>query len=283
MRLRKRALWCALLLLALFTVQTGAAHEDDDPFAVTLPLAVRERIAEIAARGRLLDLNPTAFAKVGDSLTVAEHYLKPFAWDRAVWGDYAALADTADYFDDASFTRASEAAGVGWTSYLVVTAEYADTEVCSPVESPLMCEYRLTQPSIALITLGSNDVSILSERQYAHNMRRIIDLTIGRGIVPILSTIPPRIGREDEVIAFNAIISALADEYDLPLIALYDAMIAIDGFGLDEDGVHPTVPPGLVAGSVDFRADNLYYGHVIRNLTTLHMLDAVRRAMNVER
>jgi hypothetical protein len=45
--------------------------------------------------------------------------------------------------------------------------------------------------------------------------------------------------------------------------------------GLAPDGTHPSIPPKGYKGSADFRASNLYYGYVIRNLTALQMLDAV--------
>lgn len=246
---------------------------------VRLSDRVRERVASIAARGRASELGADTFAKVGDSLSVAEHYLKPIARDLAILGDYTQLRNVLTAYSAESYSRASLATGVGWTSYVVLQAEYANADDCRPHESPLACEYRIMQPSVALILFGSNDVGILSPLQYEYNMRRILDFTIGRGIVPILSTIPPRIGRESEVEAFNVIVVALADEYELPLIHLWRAMMTLSDYGLDEDGVHPTVPPGLFAGAVDFRADNLYYGHVIRNLTTLHMLDAVQRVV----
>ncbi|MBL8134135.1 MAG: SH3 domain-containing protein [Anaerolineae bacterium] len=247
---------------------------------VRLEPAVIERVEALLARGRTLGRRGDAFAKVGDSLTAADHYLKPVAEGFTRLADYAYLESALAGFSGDSFARRSLAAGVGWTSYSVLSASYADSETCREDEPPLLCEYRLTQPAVALILFGSNDVGVLDPAAYAHNMRRIIDLTTARGIVPVLSTIPLRVGFEERVDAFNQIVRGLAAEYHLPLMETYAALWLLPGHGLDEDGVHPNAPPRGFAGSVDFRAGNLYYGHVARNLTTLQMLAALWELMD---
>jgi len=55
-------------------------------------------------------------------------------------------------------------------------------------------------------------------------------------------------------------------------------MLPLGSDGYDLDKVHPSVPPKGYAGAADFRAPNLHYGYVIRNLTALQMLDLVWRA-----
>lgn len=240
---------------------------------------VVERVAEIYARGRAFGLRGDTFAKVGDSLSVADQWLKPIAEGYVQVAEFDYLEGVIERFSGESFARASLAAGVGWTAYAALTPSFANADECVAHESPLLCEYRIMQPAVALILFGSNDVGILDPSEYNYNMRRILDLTTARGIVPILSTIPLRIGFEERVDEFNQIVRGLAAEYRLPLIDTYAAMWMLPGHGLDEDGVHPNVPPKGFQGAVDFRAENLYYGHVIRNLTTLQMLDAVREVM----
>lgn len=240
---------------------------------------VAEQILAIYERGQAFGLHPDVFVKVGDSISVAAQWLKPVAEGFTQTADYAYLDEVIDSFTVESFARSSAATGIGWSAYGVLQPEYVMSDECFPAESPLMCEYRLMQPAIALIMFGTNDVGILDPAEYRYNMTRIIETTIGQGIIPVLSTIPPRIDYEERVDRFNQIVRDLAAEYHLPLVDYFAAMWTLPGFGLDEDGVHPNSPPHGFVGSVDFSAENLYYGYVARNLVTLQMLDAVHRVI----
>ena len=87
--------------------------------------------------------------------------------------------------------------------------------------------------------------------------------------------LPPRADVNDNVIAYNATIRALANQYGIPLTDLYAALINLPNRGLSGDGIHLSEPPGGVAASVNFTADNLQYGATMRNLTALQILDTV--------
>lgn len=246
---------------------------------VRLAPEVASNVESIFRRGQALNLNDRAFAKVGDSISVSDHWLKPIAAGDFHTADYRYLNDVIAHFGSDSFARASAAAGIGWSSFIILDPDSADPDQCLSGESPLICEYRIMQPAVALIMLGSNDVGILQPSDYRYNMRRILDLTLARGIIPVLSTIPQRVGFEDRVDVFNRIVRDLAAEYRLPLVDYFAAMVLLPGLGLDEDGVHPNVAPHGLKGEVDFHAENLNYGYVIRNLTTLQILDAVYRVI----
>ena len=50
----------------------------------------------------------------------------------------------------------------------------------------------------------------------------------------------------------------------------------LDNHGIDPgDGVHPSVP--ATNDPTNFTADNLHYGHTVRNLLVLHVLDRMWR------
>ncbi|MEO8397240.1 MAG: SGNH/GDSL hydrolase family protein, partial [Chloroflexota bacterium] len=172
------------------------------------------------------------------------------------------------------------AAKVGWTTYRVLNPVESDPTLCEDGESPLLCEYRILQPSVALIMFGTNDVSVLDPNNYRANLNQIVQLTEARGIIPILSTIPVRIRYEAQVVQFNQIIVDVAAQHAIPLVDYGGAMLPLGSDGFDLDKVHPSVPPKGYAGAADFRTDNLYYGYVIRNLTALQMLDLVWQATN---
>ncbi len=246
---------------------------------------VAENIRQIYALGQTLGNHADVFSKVGDSITVAPHMLHPIGEGLYNLGDYQYLQGVIDYFsvspahDGNSFANTSIAAGVGWTTDAVLKAKFADPKLCKADESALACEYRLVKPAYALIMFGTNDVAHLTAKTYAYNMGRIIKASIESGIIPIVSTIPVRIGYEEQVITFNEALVKVAQRYRVPLWDFGAAMEGLPKGGLAPDGVHPSIPAAGYKGSADFRANNLYYGYVIRNLTALQMLDAVLLAV----
>lgn len=248
-----------------------------------------EHVREIFAKGQALGNRAGVFSKVGDSITVARHMLHPIGAGVYNLGEHAALQDVIDAFSTVevdehkrnSFTAISLAAGVGWTTATVLDAHYADPDTCEAGESPLECEYRRTQPSIALIMLGTNDVGLLPTEVYRTNLRKIIDVTLSRGIVPIVSTIPNQPKEAEGTAQINQIIVETVRALHLPLWDYGLVMSTLPGEGLDIDGVHPSIPPNGIEGSADFRPGNLYYGYVLRNLTALHLLKAVQDELNV--
>jgi hypothetical protein len=177
-----------------------------------------------------------------------------------------------------SFSNRSFAAENGWTTESVLTPgnRPGDTpDDCLPGEVPLVCELRIVRPAVALIMLGTNDVTYLPIDLYRANLSRIVETCIGMGVIPVLSTIPHRGGLEGQVAAFNDLIVQLAYGYDVPLWDYAAAMRVLPDGGLSGDWVHPNTPPGdLVAY---FTPANLYYGYTVRNLTALQVLDAVWR------
>ncbi|MCC6805442.1 MAG: SH3 domain-containing protein [Anaerolineae bacterium] len=251
-----------------------------------LPAETIVHIRQIFADGQARGNRPDVFAKVGDSITVSILSLNPIGDGIYDLGEYGYLQSVIDFYSAAetrnhanSFTDYSLAARIGWTTYGVLDPDESDPSVCNPGEPPLLCEYRVLSPSVALIMFGTNDVGVINAEDYRVNLRRIVRLTEGNGIIPILSTIPMRDGFASRVQEFNRIVSEVASEYAIPLVDYGAAMLPLGMGGLDLDGVHPSVPPKGYKGAADFRPNNLYYGYVIRNLTSLQILDAVWRSI----
>jgi hypothetical protein len=243
---------------------------------------VAAHVREIAARGAALGRDPHSFSKVGDSITAAPHMLTPIARDLLTLGDFEALAEVVNHYTKDAFGADSLAARSGWASTEVLKPELvADNPLCEADETPLACEYRVRNPSVALIMFGTNDVSILTADAYRAYMTRIIEETVSAGIVPVISTIPTRAGFEDKVSEFNVVIRELAAEYRVPLWQYGAAMHFLPNSGLSGDGVHPSLPYLGLDGVTDFRTENLISGYVIRNLGALQMLDAVRTASGI--
>jgi hypothetical protein len=130
---------------------------------------------------------------------------------------------------------------------------------------------------VALIMLGTNDVSATPPDQYRSNLQRIVQTSIDMGVIPVISTIPKRVGFDGPVATVNQIVTETARGFDIPLWDYGSTMQNIPQNGLLDDGVHPNFPPGDFSAAADFNAVNLQYGYVIRNVTALYVLDAVWR------
>lgn len=242
---------------------------------------ITDHAREIYEQGQRLGNRPNVFAKVGDSITVSNHMLHPIGEGHYDLDAFDYLQPVIDYFSKENvrqgnaFTNTSVAAGVGWNAAAVLIPSFADSAQCLPDESPLVCEYRIIQPAWALIMFGTNDVGYVPEIDYQHNLERIVQISIDMGVVPVLSTIPPRVGYEEAVVRFNQIVREVARKYEIPLWDYYYAMAAYRETSLTFDGVHPSMPARGHDDVAIFREANLPYGYVLRNLSALHVLDAL--------
>jgi hypothetical protein len=271
-----------LIDLAPVSITTDLSVLEHD---ATLPPQVADNVRQIFKRGQELGNRRNVFSKVGDSITESPHYLHPIGKGLYNLGDFQYLQGVIDYFstetarESNSFDEVSLAAGTGWSSDAVVSPEFADAELCRLGETPLACEYRIVRPSVALIMYGTNDSGLFDPITYEYKLQQIIEYSIDQGVIPVLSTIPIRLGYEDTVARFNQVVIKNTTRYNIPVWDYGTPMNSLPNFGLDTDGVHPSIPAGGIKGAVDFRAANLYSGYVIRNLTALEMLDLVMKAV----
>lgn len=244
------------------------------------------RLAEIYQLGVSLGNRDNVFAKVGDSITVNPNFMYPFGEGNYNLGTFGSLQPVIDHYlagrigtrGENPFIRESRAAGIGWAAASVFSPRMVEGTDCLPNETPLDCEYRETQPSVALIMFGTNDLGYVPPEVYRYNLNRIVEISAARGIIPVLSTIPERRDYEEATVLFNNIVREVALAQRVPLWDYYSAMATLPDRGLTWDGVHPSDGPFGAEGAGNFASDNLYYGYVIRNLTGLQMLDAVWQA-----
>ncbi|GAB4508695.1 MAG: hypothetical protein OHK0046_01890 [Anaerolineae bacterium] len=242
---------------------------------------ITERAREVFDSGQAQGNRANVFSKIGDSQTIAPHAFTPLGQDVVNLDRYGYLQATIDYFtaenarDGNAFTNVSLAASTGWTTEDVLNPGNANTGACQPGDSPLVCEYRLVRPAVALIMLGTNDVAGLPLEVYRANLQGIMQTSVDMGVIPVLSTIPQRPGFN--VDPFNEVIVSVASEFQMPLWDYASAMRTAPGNGLSDDGVHPSAPPGDPATAADF--SQLQYGYTLRNLTALQVLDALRQSV----
>ncbi len=237
---------------------------------------------QIFERGQTMGNRRDVFSKVGDSLTVATFVLYPIGWGSYNLGGFQHLQSVVNFFSTTnaregnSYANISLTADNGWTTRDILDPGRARGGTCQAGETPLDCEYRVVQPSVALILVGTNDLSSVPVGEYSSNLQRIVQISIDRGVIPVVSTIPNRSGFD--VSPYNQTVMQIAASNGIPLWDYWSAMQILPNTGLSPDGVHPSYPSESDFGlSANFSGDNLQYGYVIRNLTALEVLDAVWR------
>lgn len=225
---------------------------------------------EIYLSGITQGKNPQSFIKIGDCETYSTWFLADFDTDNYTLGDdYQSLSGVIDHFQGGSFSRLSVAAKAGFNAASVISPFWADREVCEANETPLACEIRIMQPSLALVTLGSNDV--WQPDKFEANYRAILDVLIAEGVVPILATKADNIEGDHSI---NLKIAEIAVEYDLPVWNFWASVQDLPDQGLQEDGVHLTWAPN--------RFDDpavMLNAWPVRNLTALMVLDSIWRGV----
>jgi hypothetical protein len=235
---------------------------------------VTDTAREIYARGQELGRDPYAFSKVGDCQTNTGFYLVDF--DHEGWyslgEEYSYLQDTIDHYEG-SFSRTSLAMRDGYNVAAILTPLRADPKQCEKNENPIACEFRLHNPSIAIISLETNFNGRPAD-DYGNYMRQIIEYSIEQGVVPILATKGDNLEGDHSI---NAEIAEIAVEYDIPLWNLWAALQPLPNQGHStelNDGFHLSFSRNFFD-----QPKNMLSGWPWRNLTALQALDAVRRGL----
>jgi hypothetical protein len=231
------------------------------------------RAREIFEWGQILGKDPHVVAKIGDCISDNQHFLSPFGWGNYNLGGYSQLQAVISTFSD-SLAFDSLAAFDGLVTTAVLDPLFANPMACMPGESPLRCEYRVHNASVAVIMFGAQDLLFTPPDDFDRNLRRIIHETIQAGVVPILSTFPGNRSMWDESIQYNQIVVQVALDYEIPLMNLWQALDLLPNHGLNEDGRHLSLP---LTESGDLTGTNLQQGYPMRNLVTLQALDAIWR------
>ena len=245
------------------------------PLSVIAPLPpeVAANVRAIYARGQELGRDPRAFSKLGDSTILNPHFLGPFDSGDYNLGDFAHLQPTIDRWAG-SFERHGVGAHFGLHSWTVFDPMWADPEWCEGGEDLITCEFRLQNPGVLCVRLGSNDAG--SPSGFRFNVKEVIEFARDHGVIPIIGTKADRFEGSNEN---NDILRALADEYDVPLWEFDRLADTLPGRGLDTDGVHLIIDdlPHDYTDPAAFQR-----GHAMQDLSALVVLDQVRRVIEGE-
>jgi len=247
-------------------------YREDRRHSPITPALVAQLQAIAAAAPHRADV----FAKVGDSITASSSFATCFDGASIDLGANGALAPTISLFraGDAAgsspFGRPSVAAIGGWTA--------ADALAGNP--NGVERESTAIDPRFAVIMLGTNDVRYgRTLDAFGADLWAIIDLAIARGVIPLVSTIPPidgEPGTDARIPTFNRVIRAIAQGRGIPLVDYHRELLPRPGRGLSSDGLHPSVAPG---GACELTATALQYGYNVRNLITIEVLARARAAL----
>jgi hypothetical protein len=239
-----------------------------------LPEEVVLNSREIFNNGRSRGRDIHAFSKLGDSLIANPHFLTGFDSEGYDLGRYDFLQPVVDHFAG-SYERYGVAIHAGLHSWGIFDPMWADKNWCQPNESMVACEFRLNNPSILLILLGSNDAG--APDNFAYNLRKLVEFSMENGVIPVLVTKADRFEGPENT--NNILTREIAEEYAVPLWDFDLLADMIPDRGLKDDLIHLTP-----FDEFDYTSpEALGTGHGVHNLTALMVLEAIRsQVMQVE-
>ena len=220
--------------------------------------AISENAVEIYQRFLGDSADPETFSIVGDCLSLPERLFQK------VGGSYYSLPAELEYLQStveqfrSVWTRQPVTVVSGFVAASVFSSYFADPTRCSSPETPLNCEFRTNNPSIIFISIGTDQVPG-TEDDFEYYMREIIEYSIDKGVLPIIST---KADPTEEDFPLNYIMAQLAYEYDIPLWNFWATVQHLPNTGLNpRTGIHLTAE-----------------ANEIRRLSALQVLDAVLTA-----
>ncbi len=234
-----------------------------------IPEELSDTAREIYENGLASGNDPHVYTKIGDCNSMSPDFLAGFGGQYNLGKDFADLQPVVDYYKK-SFRLPNQATNPGTTTSRVLVSLWNNDE-CLPNEPMLECQYRVDNPSVAIIMLGTIDAKTHQQQPevYEQNLRVIIEKTISLGILPVLTTKADNIEGDESI---NETIARLAMEYELPLWNFWKAAQPLVNRGLQPDGEHLNYWSG--PPSTDFsQSIALEYGKEVKNITALQLLN----------
>lgn len=279
------------------TLSPTPSIEDMVPIVPGIDQGMKDRLRGIWAAGQAGGKRADIVMKVGDSLTDNTFFLGHVGCGWVTLDAHADLQPVIDGYRNApwppelatidcapnSLTRASLAARSGWSSPAVFATFTTPVPECPPPDDyALACEAKLLQPGAAVILFGTNDAhNALDVGYFESTLRRIVDELAAKGIVPLLTTLPPRLdrpGAHARITWYNQAVVRVAQGSQVPLVNLWRALWGPEmvNAGVAGDGVHLN---SFGRGPANFTADGLRFGMNQRNLITLQALARLKRVV----
>lgn len=142
----------------------------------------------------------------------------------------------------------------------------------------------LYQPQIAVLMLGTNDVSAGREvEEYRCDAEQVVHTILATGCICILSTIPPHVGDCERSAEFNKELRQLAADRQLPLIDFEQEILKRrpcdwNGTLMNQDDPHPSAERGEIKASSEPTPENLREsGYLLRGWLSVRKIGEVKK------
>jgi hypothetical protein len=212
-------------------------------------------------KGLEMGRDPRVFSVIGDCQSSPTYFLSLYDEDRyTLPDDQVYLKETIDWYAG-SFSHRSITVKNGMTAPGALNPLWAEPELCESQETPVECEIRLSNPSLVLISLGTNWHPSTSQEQYIDYLSQIVETLMENGVIPVLSTKADNVEGD---YSRNLAMAQVAYNYRLPMWNFWAAVKDLPNMGLD-----------------DTRED-LYLKHDgwdVRNFSALEVLDHIHRQL----
>lgn len=272
------------------------------PVIPTISEGMKINLRNILTAGQMNGHRSDVFIKAGDSITATGGFLVDVGCPSDPPNTFAGQSAIVDYFKRTtvgtssawcgvsnSFTKDSRAAAGNWRTNALLSVATGDPGVrvgCTSGENQLACEVRQSKPAFALVMIGTNDVDALAVgsitlTDYKNQITTIVNQLQQAGVIPVLSTLPPRLDQngslQDEVNQLNQAIIEVAQSKNIPVWNYWRALQELgstNNYGMDPDGIHPNTYRGDLAATMD--SLGLKYGYNVRNFTALQVLGKLK-------
>ncbi|TAK13304.1 MAG: hypothetical protein EPO32_05810 [Anaerolineae bacterium] len=180
--------------------------------------------------------DPRRFSILGDCQSLSWRLFQRLDWDTYEAPPEEAYLEPTRLHFAGSFSRLGITTASGATVATVFSVYWADPDQCLAGETPLECEFRLWNPSVIVVSLGTNET--MSPEQFDAYLRRIVVFALERKVLPIIAT------KADEYTSghpYNQTMAQVAYDYDIPLWNFWAAVQDLPNHGMKEDdprGIH---------------------------------------------
>lgn len=219
------------------------------------------QMIDLYKHGLELGRDPHAFSVIGDCQSSPTYFLSIYDEGRYTLPEgQEYLQETIDWYAG-SFSHLSITVKNGMTAPGVLNPLWRDIQLCESKETPIICEVRVNNPSLAIISLGTNWLPSTSYEQYVDYLSEIVRLLLSQGVIPVLSTKADNIEGD---YSRNLAMADVAAEYSLPLWNFWAAVEHLPNRGLDNT------------------REDVYLVHDgwdVRNLSALELLDHLHKQL----
>ncbi len=223
---------------------------------------------------------PGTLAQYGDSITITNAYLAGFSHGKEVSAKNctaevaAELAAITRYADRTLWNRWK---GPEWGNNGQMKSDWFLDNIDA--------WQKKMDPEVGVILFGTNDIGGICPPEYTENMAAAIRRMLADGTVPLLTTVPPKSGRDAYMRDYYLALACIARQFGVPVIDYYAEIMRrrpedwdgrLEKFKerkgyqvltlISGDGVHPSNPQEYVGDFSEEALDNNGFG--LRNYMT---------------